>query len=173
MKGLLSKINQRPNPQCAKQKVWWNFQYYLWNSAILHVNNSYKTVLTWLWQTCVHIHHPRIHCHTGKFCIVVVHKVRVLISRFKNQIKSTQTHVLQYFFMFITYLYSVQRMKDIHSMKRKHFALVWVLQYLYQMQNYLQENTVYLWRYLFLTFTQVFSFQKYKSYNLTYHISTS
>ena len=61
-----------------------------------------KQNLTWPYQLCVNIHHTNMNYHDGNECCVIVHSVHILISQVKNQIRITQTHVLQYRFDVLT-----------------------------------------------------------------------
>ena len=93
-----------------------------------------------LWKQCVHIHYPKIHCHTGNVCWVVVHNSHVLISQFGNHISISQTHVLKYVFGFIIWSWSVKFVTTLHQIKIKSSSCVWVFQTLRWMRNNIQEN---------------------------------
>ena len=84
-----------------------------------------KHHMTQLWQKRVHVYRPKMRCHTVNVWCIVVNNVLVFISQFSNCIRITQTHVLQFAFMFLTSYHAVQFMSyKHHKMFFVHFVLV-------------------------------------------------
>ena len=75
-------------------------------------NISINQNMTRPWPQCVHIHHHNINYYTGNVCFVIMHNFHLFISQFRNQIISTQTYVLIYILIFITWPNAVQCMED-------------------------------------------------------------
>ena len=73
-----------------------------------------KHHMTQLWQKRVHVYRPKMRCHTVNVWCIVVNNVLVFISQFSNCIRITQTHVLQFAFMFLTSYHAVQFMSYKH-----------------------------------------------------------
>ena len=62
------------------------------------ISTKHHLIETWL--QCAPTHCPNMWYHTGNVFLVAMKHFHILISQVRNQIRITQTHVLQYIFMY-------------------------------------------------------------------------
>ena len=86
---------------------------------------SNKQYLTCPWLQFVPTHRQNMRFHTGNVGYVFVKNVYVLISQVRNQIRTTQTHILQYVFMHTKWSHNVSFIADTHQTKNNMFIVLY------------------------------------------------
>ena len=71
-----------------------------------------------IWIQYVPTHFPNMHCQTGNVCFVIVKIVHVLISQLSNKTSITQTHELQYVFVYTKWSHAIHFMPYVHNTEK-------------------------------------------------------
>ena len=71
-----------------------------------------------IWIQYVPTHFPNMHCQTGNVCFVIVKIVHVLISQLSNKTSITQTHELQYVFVYTKWSHDIHSMPYVHNTEK-------------------------------------------------------